>query len=684
MNSHAAWLFLAIALMLLSSVYASHGADEWVVEKKTTDKANEPSHKHVKVPDNSILVRNFHEDMGHPDVMHVAFLVGCKLGFKNPLKDIKDARRLEGVEEYRDYEHAPVLIIMKSKEIMMKWIKTFDDKLLWTQEWYMDQYNQSKIKPKKKTRTMPHQKKVIKGFNVVVNLYPKKNENEDIMQVVSRIGNLLGIKSPQADVKDAYRIELGIGDKSAPIVISLVNKGVRTKWVNAYHRVGDNENFVLSEHLMKNKANLLVAIKQWALIHDFETVWSKGHNVFLKKNENSTVIPLHSFYGYVLGKSPILESIASSHHNFTVETVTQEPSVESGEDEYNDGYDDDDEDDEPSYADWKTKIFKGLNSTRGSERKEGYNDSSNFPFGSKKYNDPNAYVVWKSLIFPRDDNDDCLKKSMRKNNSNPFPYGRKTYNPDKVQGYNVIINGYPQTFRREDIVLLVRTIGRKLDVDYPLDDVKGAHRLNITNDDTCKPIAIRLLDKARMIRWSERYKKMKKKNKQWNEKWYLNEYIRKKHKAGLMQKLVDWAAYNNFELIKQRYNRVLIRKHGKSIPLHVFYAYVLDSVPFLRYLSERPPTTTLSKKQQIRQRQIRLHRNKANRTKIRELIRERKRNRTQLIALRTARNKILRLKEMEKNKTKEKNGDANKSETFYLGPKQLDTGHIHHIQNETL
>uniref|UniRef100_A0A8D9F0W1 Uncharacterized protein n=1 Tax=Cacopsylla melanoneura TaxID=428564 RepID=A0A8D9F0W1_9HEMI len=344
MCSLVTWLFLAIEVMLVSRACASYGAEEFEVKKTNSTDYNVMDVDYDgdeslsgEEKDNSIIVREFPQSSA--DVMHFAFLVGCKLGFKSPLNDIKSVRRLENVDKNNLHLQGAIVIRMKDKEKMMKWVETYRDKRLWTEMWHLDEYE----KPTTTTKRMSDKGKEMKGYNVVVNLYPQNFVKEDIMRVVSRIGILMGIKSPLADVKDAYRLQLGNGDKCRPIVIRLKNKAARAKWSKAYNRDKlrkKNQTFVLDEHLIKNTNNLLRDIKKWVLMNDFEAVWSHGPKVFVRKTEDSVVVPLHSLYGYVLDKSPFLRALAQpidpSSTAMTTVKMSDEQIVE-GDDEEDSG-----------------------------------------------------------------------------------------------------------------------------------------------------------------------------------------------------------------------------------------------------------------------------------------------------------------------------------------------------------
>uniref|UniRef100_A0A8D8WWK3 Uncharacterized protein n=1 Tax=Cacopsylla melanoneura TaxID=428564 RepID=A0A8D8WWK3_9HEMI len=133
-------VWFSLLLWLVSSGSALHGTKEWLFMNSTDE---EPSHDNgAEVQDYSIIVRMFPEDGKHADVMHVAKLIGTKLGFRSPLDDVIDARRLENVNQKL---YKPLVIRMKDREKMMKWCNIYRNNELWTENWFLDEFVQVEI-----------------------------------------------------------------------------------------------------------------------------------------------------------------------------------------------------------------------------------------------------------------------------------------------------------------------------------------------------------------------------------------------------------------------------------------------------------------------------------------------------------------------------------------------------------
>uniref|UniRef100_A0A8D8Q5I4 FP protein C-terminal domain-containing protein n=1 Tax=Cacopsylla melanoneura TaxID=428564 RepID=A0A8D8Q5I4_9HEMI len=141
-----------------------------------------------------------------------------------------------------------------------------------------------------------HQQR-IRLQNIVVNGHsvPLVPKHESIRKLVEQIGHMLGFKQPLRDVEKAWRQNLG-DDKRGCVVIRLINRGTRAKWVYAYSkkRLWAKGALYVNEHLTKPNQVLFLETKRLGRMHKWRFIWLHDGIIRVRKDENSEIFEVRN------------------------------------------------------------------------------------------------------------------------------------------------------------------------------------------------------------------------------------------------------------------------------------------------------------------------------------------------------------------------------------------------------
>lgn len=123
--------------------------------------------------------------------------------------------------------------------------------------------------------------------NIVINGI-KEVPNENVVDVVSNLGNGLGITNPTDHVQVAHRI--ASKSEVKPIVVRMLNTKTRDVWVRAAREMKLREkNIYVSEHLTVHNYQLLQNVKKWARSNGHRYVWTQDCRILMRKEDKSKV-----------------------------------------------------------------------------------------------------------------------------------------------------------------------------------------------------------------------------------------------------------------------------------------------------------------------------------------------------------------------------------------------------------
>ncbi|KAL1451319.1 hypothetical protein WDU94_005708 [Cyamophila willieti] len=119
----------------------------------------------------------------------------------------------------------------------------------------------------------------------MINGIPEKG-NAMILEEVKKLGLKLGFPNPMEDVLWVKR--LVSSQTPRPIIVRLVNRTVRAKWVHFYRQKQLwKENIFMCEYLPKPVLDLLLKAKAWALKMKYKSVWTWNNHIWFQKNDST-------------------------------------------------------------------------------------------------------------------------------------------------------------------------------------------------------------------------------------------------------------------------------------------------------------------------------------------------------------------------------------------------------------
>lgn len=131
-------------------------------------------------------------------------------------------------------------------------------------------------------------------------------KNEDLCNIITKIGKTFDFNIEKEDIDDAYRIERvnNKDDKIKPVVVSFVRKRDKEKFLNMRRKrslfsneIGLDEirtQIFINEYLSRRKKQLLWKTRKFKLEKNYKFVWTKNGRILLRKTENSQIIQVHS------------------------------------------------------------------------------------------------------------------------------------------------------------------------------------------------------------------------------------------------------------------------------------------------------------------------------------------------------------------------------------------------------
>lgn len=123
---------------------------------------------------------------------------------------------------------------------------------------------------------------------------------------------------------------------------------------------------------------------------------------------------------------------------------------------------------------------------------------------------------------------------------------------------NVILTGIKQD-KNEDVMKVVDSIGKKLGIMNPLDDVQVAHRVNTTMQGKIKPIVIRMANTKTRDKWTAAFRK----SDLWKSKIYVNEHLTKRNQS-LLSQAKKFKKEHKYKYVWVKDCKILIRKDESS------------------------------------------------------------------------------------------------------------------------
>lgn len=125
--------------------------------------------------------------------------------------------------------------------------------------------------------------------NIIIKGIPGKKD-EDILKVVTDLGNKIGIMNAANDIQRCHRVPTFDKTKTKPIVVRLLNSRTRDEWIQAYkNKKLWNEKIYVNEHLTPENFQLFLEAKKQGKSNNIKFVWTKDCKIFMRKSENSKV-----------------------------------------------------------------------------------------------------------------------------------------------------------------------------------------------------------------------------------------------------------------------------------------------------------------------------------------------------------------------------------------------------------
>lgn len=134
---------------------------------------------------------------------------------------------------------------------------------------------------------------------------PYKN-NEDLGEIVTKIGKTFDFKIEKEDIDDAYRLQTANNkdSKPKPVVVSFIRRRDKEKFLymrkkrslfsNEIGLEGNRVQIFLNEYLSKRKKELFWKSRKVKAEKNYKFLWTKSGKILLRKTENSPVIQVNS------------------------------------------------------------------------------------------------------------------------------------------------------------------------------------------------------------------------------------------------------------------------------------------------------------------------------------------------------------------------------------------------------
>lgn len=128
-------------------------------------------------------------------------------------------------------------------------------------------------------------------------------KNEDIYEIVKKIGDSFEYTIRKENIDEAYRIkDQNKNKKNNPIVVSFLRKIDKEEFLSKRKKrslftneIGISESKIqifINEHLNKRMKNLLWQTKTIKIEKKYKFLWIRNGSIFLRKNENTKIIKI--------------------------------------------------------------------------------------------------------------------------------------------------------------------------------------------------------------------------------------------------------------------------------------------------------------------------------------------------------------------------------------------------------
>ncbi|KAI5716843.1 hypothetical protein M8J76_013348 [Diaphorina citri] len=124
-------------------------------------------------------------------------------------------------------------------------------------------------------------------INIVINGVVEKSK-ENVLEIVTKIGNDIGIEGPENHIQVAHRVPSATSPR--PIIVRLLNTKTRDLWTKAARdkKLREKKIFI-NEHLTTKNYKLLQSVKSWAKGNNYKFVWTRDCRILVRKDDKSKV-----------------------------------------------------------------------------------------------------------------------------------------------------------------------------------------------------------------------------------------------------------------------------------------------------------------------------------------------------------------------------------------------------------
>ncbi|KAL1446425.1 hypothetical protein WDU94_005681 [Cyamophila willieti] len=160
---------------------------------------------------------------------------------------------------------------------------------------------------KKKVKDLEASNEDLEQYSRIRNLQldgiPKAND-EDLEEVVKEMGHKVGVTIRNEDIDAIHRIPTRSTTNVEPIVVQFTTRKMRDALLKKTKETrinttdikinGPQKPVFINEHLAPKRKQLLMKAKAKKNEHNFKFLWTKGGKIFVRKTEDSRVIPIRT------------------------------------------------------------------------------------------------------------------------------------------------------------------------------------------------------------------------------------------------------------------------------------------------------------------------------------------------------------------------------------------------------
>lgn len=160
---------------------------------------------------------------------------------------------------------------------------------------------------KEKVKTMEHAVEEMEQYsrnrNIQIDGIPiQKDENlEEMVKVISKE---IDVEINNGEIDVVHRIPTRSKKHPEPIIVQFTTRRKRDEMIQkgkekkinttTFNLSGPTNDVYINEHLTKQRKQLVYEAKQIKKAKNYKFVWTKGGKVFIRKNETSNIIQLHT------------------------------------------------------------------------------------------------------------------------------------------------------------------------------------------------------------------------------------------------------------------------------------------------------------------------------------------------------------------------------------------------------